>query len=271
MKTRIIVGALLAIMLLAVLYFGGFVLIVTLALFSFAATYEVSLVFKNKGFQPIVMPAYIFGLGFPFVYHFFGLLALIVFYIASVMATMVHSLFSKTHATADVFPSLALYVYPLMLLMCMLLTYFSFSRAIGLTAACMAFGAPECCDAFAYFGGSLFGKHKLCPRISPNKTTEGSIAALLGGAVFGLLIYGLQPFWSGSFPLWSLLLLGLCCGVFSQFGDLFASTLKRWAEIKDFSSVFPGHGGIMDRIDSILFCTPLVLLVVTILTRVGIY
>ena len=58
-----------------------------------------------------------------------------------------------------------------------------------------------------------------------------------------------------------LVLLGLGCGLFSQFGDLFASLLKRWAGVKDFSSVFPGHGGIIDRIDSIMFCTPVVLCV----------
>ncbi len=271
MMTRIIVGALLALMLLAVLYFGGLVMIVVLALFAFAATYEVSLVFKNKGWRPIVMPAYIFAVAFPFVYHFFGLQALIAFYMASFMATMIHSLFSKSHDTDDMMPSLFLYIYPLMLLMCMLLVYFSFDRAMGLTAACMAFGAPECSDAFAYFGGSLFGKHKLCPRISPKKTVEGSIAAVIGGAVFGLVIYFLQPLWNGPMSLVTLLLLGLCCGVFSQFGDLFASTLKRWSDIKDFSSVFPGHGGIMDRIDSILFCTPVVLIVFTILKGIGIY
>lgn len=271
MKTRIIVGVLLAAMLLAVLYFGGFVVIAVLALFSFAATYEVSLIFKNMGQKPIVMPAYIFALTFPLVYHFFGLMTLIVFYIASLMATMIHSLFTRSHATSDVIPSLFLYIYPLMLLMCMLFTYFSFERPIALSASCMAFGAPECADAFAFFGGSLFGKRKLCPRISPKKTVEGSAAAVLGGAVFGGIIYLLQPLWNGPMSLVTLILLGLACGVFSQFGDLFASTLKRWANIKDFSSVFPGHGGIMDRIDSILFCTPVVLTVFTILTRIGIY
>ena len=64
---------------------------------------------------------------------------------------------------------------------------------------------------------------------------------------------------------------GLLTGVFSQIGDLFASKFKRWVGIKDFSGVFPGHGGIMDRIDSILFCSPVVLCIFTILCKVGIY
>jgi phosphatidate cytidylyltransferase len=69
----------------------------------------------------------------------------------------------------------------------------------------------------------------------------------------------------------SLLLIGLCCGILSQVGDLFASFIKRWADVKDFSSLFPGHGGVMDRLDSILFCAPFVLLCFTILTKIGIY
>lgn len=271
MKTRIIVGVLLAAMLISVLYFGGLYLICMLALFSFAATYEVSLALKNKGYKPSMTPAFIFAVGFPFIYYYLGLMTLVVFYMACLMATMIHALFTKTHETQDVICSMFLYIYPLMLLMCMLLVYCSFERAVSLTASCMAFGAPECCDAFAYFGGTLFGKHKLCPRISPKKTVEGAIAGVFGGALFGVFVYWIQSGWGGAISVWTLLAIGICCGVFAQFGDLFASTIKRWADIKDFSGIFPGHGGIMDRIDSILFSSPLVLVAFTILTRVGIY
>ena len=72
-----------------------------------------------------------------------------------------------------------------------------------------------------------------------------------------------------SFPV--LILLGFGCGLLSQFGDLFASLLKRWAGVKDFSSVFPGHGGIIDRIDSIMFCTPLVLCVFLIMQKLAVF
>ena len=149
--------------------------------------------------------------------------------------------------------------YPTLFLMCMMLVYTSFDRSIALVAAGMAYAAPECSDTFAYFGGTFLGKHKLCPTISPKKTVEGAVFALIGGIAFGVVMIFLQKSWGADVSPVVLLSLGLGCGILSQFGDLFASTLKRWAGVKDFSSIFPGHGGIIDRIDSILFCSPLVL------------
>ena len=267
MKTRIIVGTLLVIMLIAVLYFGGFILLSVLALFSLAAIYEMGQTFRKKSYDPILIPAYIFALAYPFVYFYLGMLSMFILYLSSVMATMIWSLFTKRHTTNDIIPSLFILSYPTLFLMCMLLVYFSFGRTIALVSAGMAYAAPECADTFAYFGGTLLGKHKLCPTISPKKTVEGAVFALIGGPAFGVGMYYLQRLWGANIQLLVLILLGLGCGLLSQFGDLFASLLKRWAGVKDFSSVFPGHGGIIDRIDSILFCTPLVLCVFLIMQK----
>ena len=117
----------------------------------------------------------------------------------------------------------------------------------------------------------LLGKHKLCLAISPKKTVEGAVAGLIGGVAFGALLIPLQKLWDGVVDAPYLLVIGLICGVCAQFGDLFASLLKRWAGVKDFSSIFPEHGGIMDRIDSILLCAPVVLCLFTILRLLGIY
>lgn len=271
MKTRIIVGLFLAALLIATLYLGGYFYLTTIALVSFAATYEVAHVITKKGFRPLVFPAYIFALAFPFVYHFGGLVILVMFYLFSIILSMVCSVLAGSTDASIAVGTLLLYVYPLALLLCALLVYTQFDRPLGLTAACMAFAAPSCADMFAYFGGTFFGKHKLCEHISPKKTVEGSIFGLLGGIVFGLILVPLQKYW-GSTVHWSvLLLLGTFCGLFGQFGDLFASMIKRWADVKDFSSVFPGHGGMMDRVDSILLCTPVVLCTFTILQLFGIY
>ena len=113
-------------------------------------------------------------------------------------------------------------------------------------------------DSGAYFVGSALGKHKLCPTISPKKTIEGSVFGLLGGCAWGVVVYFLQTIWAGDAPLLVVLILGIVCAVLGQIGDLFASILKRWTGIKDFSSLIPGHGGIMDRLDSILLCAPVV-------------
>jgi phosphatidate cytidylyltransferase len=271
MRTRIIVGILLVLMLIAVLYFGGFALLGILALFSIAAIYEMGQTFRKKSYDPILLPAYVFAIAYPFVYHSLGMLSMFILYLASVMATMIWSLFTRRHTTNDIIPSLFILNYPALFLMCMLLVYFSFDRPIALVAAGMAYAAPECSDTFAYFGGTLLGKHKLCPTISPKKTVEGAIFALIGGTGFGVGMYYLQRLWGADISPVVLILLGLGCGLLSQFGDLFASLLKRWAGVKDFSSVFPGHGGIMDRIDSIMFCTPLVLCVFLIMQKLAVF
>lgn len=105
-------------------------------------------------------------------------------------------------------------------------------------------------DSFAYIGGKLIGKHKLIPRVSPNKTIEGSIIGTIVGIVIPSIYYlfmidpGLNMF--------IIITITLLISVLSQLGDLLFSSIKRYYKVKDFSNLFPGHGGILDRFDSLL-------------------
>lgn len=138
-------------------------------------------------------------------------------------------------------------------------------NAIGLA---FVFAVSSFTDVFAYFVGSLFGKHKLCPDISPNKTIEGAIGGIVGGAVGSFLVflffdwikifppqYGLT-FEGLNLPVWMVAVvyisIGLLGSVFTQIGDLLASHVKRYCGIKDYSHVLGSHGGIMDRFDGIM-------------------
>lgn len=271
MKTRIIVGILLSAFLVVLLVFGGYVMLSGLVLVSLAAIYEVGHVFSQKGYRPWLYAAYLFALLSPFAYYFWGITAMALLYLAAVLATMIASLASGKVGASDMLVSLAILEYPTLLLSCLTLIYFGFDRRLSLSAACLAFAAPEFADTIAYFVGTFWGRHKLCPSISPKKTVEGSIGALLSGLGFGAILIPLQTLWNGYVSAPTLLLIGFGCGIFSQIGDLIASTIKRWAEVKDFSSIFPGHGGVMDRIDSLLFCSAFVLCCFTILTKIGIY
>jgi phosphatidate cytidylyltransferase len=120
------------------------------------------------------------------------------------------------------------------------------------------------CDTTAYYVGRYFGKNKLCPKVSPKKTIEGSLGGLLGSTIacglFGLVIsrFGV------TIPLIHFIIIGLICGVFCQFGDLVASSIKRHVNVKDYSNLIPGHGGILDRFDSILFASAVVYYYITI-------
>ena len=109
-------------------------------------------------------------------------------------------------------------------------------------------------DIFAYFTGKLIGKHKLCPTISPKKTIEGSIGGLAGSTVLCVL-FG-HFFLSGGIPLY--IIIGIFGSFAAQLGDLSSSVMKRKIGIKDWSSLIPGHGGVLDRVDSVFFTAPLV-------------
>jgi phosphatidate cytidylyltransferase len=114
------------------------------------------------------------------------------------------------------------------------------------------------CDTAAYFGGRLLGRHKLAPVISPNKTIEGGIF----GLVFGILTFFvagilLLPTLEAEY-LW---IFGIIVGIFGQLGDLVESRLKRDTGVKDTSPILPGHGGFLDRFDSLLFISPFLLIV----------
>ncbi len=112
-------------------------------------------------------------------------------------------------------------------------------------------------DTAAYFAGKNFGKHKLAPNISPGKTWEGVLGALLGATLFAAtLLFGFDFYNVAIFPLlWSVTILGVI-------GDLFESMMKRQANIKDSGDLLPGHGGILDRIDGIIPSLPIAILMI---------
>lgn len=120
-------------------------------------------------------------------------------------------------------------------------------------------------DTMAYTFGRLFGKHKLIPEVSPKKTVEGAIGGVLGGIVF-MCVYGYVCVCFFSKPVnWvNLVVLGGVGSVISQFGDLAASWIKREQGVKDYGTILPGHGGIMDRFDSVLTVAPFVYYVIFI-------
>lgn len=110
-------------------------------------------------------------------------------------------------------------------------------------------------DTTAYLTGMLFGKTPLMPSISPKKTVEGALGGLVGSVLAGLVLLHFYP----QFPMGPVLTLAALAGLAGQMGDLFESLLKRVANKKDSGRLMPGHGGVLDRIDGVLFASPVVL------------
>ena len=112
-------------------------------------------------------------------------------------------------------------------------------------------------DIFAYLTGKSWGRHKLCPVISPNKTVEGSIGGIVGTvAVLLSLGFTLEKANVMQVNLSALTIYALLSSIIGQFGDLSMSAVKRCLGVKDYGNLFPGHGGILDRFDSLLFIAP---------------
>lgn len=126
--------------------------------------------------------------------------------------------------------------------------------------AILIFGVPWIADSAAYFVGSAIGKHQLCPNISPKKTIEGAIGGVLFGALVPLLFGWVFQLVYGNLEVnWVVLpIIGLVNSLISILGDLLFSVIKRSCGIKDYGSIMPGHGGLLDRFDSVILCVPFV-------------
>ena len=124
----------------------------------------------------------------------------------------------------------------------------------GVVLILIAVVGPWISDSGAYFAGRFFGRHLLFPSLSPNKTLEGG----LGGLLATVLVVGFVSYQFLGFSLAKAAIIGAGVSLFSQTGDLFESTLKRILDVKDLGHFLPGHGGVLDRVDSLLFTAPAV-------------
>ncbi len=183
----------------------------------------------------------------------------------------------------DLLATVFILIYPLGIFATLVLINHSDYGLLGIFLALLI---PIMTDTMAYFVGITFKGKKLCPNISPKKTISGAIGGVLGGIIGAMLVFVLFDA-TGLFVNFNnvgLLKLtdslgasagiyaavGLIGGVLSELGDLGASWIKRKANIKDFGKIFPGHGGIMDRLDSIIFTLPVVLLLISIISAVNV-
>ncbi len=140
----------------------------------------------------------------------------------------------------------------------------------GVYTVWMIFISSWICDTCAYVVGVLFGKHKLAPVLSPKKSVEGALGGVMGSAVVGALYayFFVEKMVSEQEITWVFVLISAAGAVISQVGDLAASAIKRNHEIKDYGRLIPGHGGVMDRFDSVIFTAPMIYFLALLLIKV---
>lgn len=180
-------------------------------------------------------------------------LSVIYFIFAAVVTLAEHKEFNLTHiVTLAAMPIAVSFAFS------SLGTVLSHER--GIFYLLMLLNFSSVCDMGAYFVGSTLGKHKLCPEISPKKTVEGAVGGILSSvAVTLILVFA----FSVTEKLAAALILTVPFCILGMIGDLFASAIKRTAGIKDYGNLIPGHGGILDRFDSIIMIAPLFSIFVT--------
>lgn len=267
---RVISGAVMTVILAALVILGGWVLAGGCAVIALLMMWDVTGALKAGGYRinrpvllgtsALLLPALVF-------FDTPGLLMLVMLSFTVLAAC---TILSKNPDFKGLFVSFLTLVYPFLpaaLLVKLAVTDLFFES--GDPGVAMIVSAVICAclsDMLAYFGGRAFGKKKLCPLISPKKTVAGSVASFIGGALAGVILSFL-PFVAVlkvSRLLW--IVIGVACGGLAQIGDLVASMLKRVCGVKDYGHYIPGHGGIMDRMDSISTCLFAIVIFVQIFT-----
>lgn len=232
--------------------------------FAFVGTYEMYHTFrkseyKNSPWAPLLLCVAIYPL-----WYFLGYKGILIALSLSICLALAVFTFNAEMELKDLLATIFSLIYP----MALVSLAFALSREFpcgGTFAISFAIFLPVFSDTFAYLVGSTLGKRKLCPSISPKKTVAGAIGGLLGSvlcAVTFFLLFDLYAVIPVGYVTFSdsvavravvFVVLGIVGGVLAEIGDLAASRIKRTMNIKDFGNIFPGHGGVLDRLDSIMF------------------
>ena len=275
MVKRVITGAIFAVVLIAGVLLQGWFLRLLLLFAMLMSVSEMYRAFRKNGSDPVRWAGYLFcllavvaqtlsaKLNHPVLNEISPpVLALTVSLIAAMCRIISKGKVAFDSMVMTVFPML----YPGLLFALMLSLQDLDSRFVSTLALALAFFAASVNDVFALLIGVKFGKHRLSPEISPKKSIEGSIAGLVASTLFAValpaafnaaanMFPALNPTGAVLPPLWTFAVLGFVAGALSQVGDLVASLVKRHCGVKDFGTIFPGHGGMMDRMDGVLFCS----------------
>ncbi len=259
-KIRIISALIGAVFVIAMIFSKAWIFHLVVAAACLIMLYELQTTFGQHKKWQVALPGYIFAivhLALPVLWPegwqgFVPTLLVLQLMVLMMISVICHEKISFSDVVSSFFSVIYAVLFP------MHLTYIR-QMDHGIALLFIPFLGAWMPDTFAYFAGRMFGKHKLIPGVSPNKTVEGAIGGVVGPVVT-FLLYGLILSFGFQFTVNYLALMGLAllCGVVAQFGDLSASVIKRACDIKDFGNLIPGHGGILDRIDSLVFIAPVV-------------
>ena len=272
MKQRIITAIIILLVAVPTVLFSEYIIYpIVLSLLAMRAVFELLRVIGAERKLFIGIPAYILAAAFPLGAYFVTETTVITYLLLLAASLFVYmlllmgiSVFSKGSTPfskiSEIFTAIT---YIIVSFSSLSLTRY-LDRSIGLYIVILVFVASWMCDAGAYIVGSVCGKHKLIPEISPKKTVEGAVGGVII-ATAAFLLYGfiIDSFFGVGVNYLRLAVFGVLLSIVSQLGDLVASLIKREYGVKDYGRIFPGHGGVMDRFDSI-FAVSTILMMLSI-------
>ena len=259
MKQRIITGALLILLLVVMLCLPGWCMALATLISIAFAVWEEYHALTLAGHRVVSWPTWVFlGASIPLTL-FFGAKVMVPLLSVTLFITLTVILFREEPKLED----LSMSALPLLTVqlpgLCLVAMSMVSQKAVEVVLLSLTFAVPLTGDMAALFAGKAIGGPKFCPAVSPKKTIAGSIGGLVGSMAAAMIVCAIAGLSCNAQTLaklpawWEYLLLGLAGGAVGQIGDLFASLVKRHSGIKDFSNLFPGHGGMLDRLDSVLF------------------
>lgn len=265
MKQRVITGALLILLLVVLLWLPGWFMALTILVAIGLCIWEEYHALSLAGHLPVTWPAWgVLVTSIPLT-RAYGPQAMIPLMAVAMLLIVGIVLFRKEPSLID----LSLSALPILTVilpgLCLVSLSLAEQKAVEVVLMSLTFSVPLMGDMMALFVGSALGKRKLCPAVSPHKTVAGSVGGLAGSLLAAIVVYLISLVTCNAATLaklptfWQYMMLGVLGGIVGQLGDLFASLVKRYSGIKDFSNLFPGHGGMLDRIDSVLFMAVLMI------------
>ncbi len=275
MLQRVITGSVMIIGLALVLYLGGWVFAVVAMAAICVAMREEFAALAVAGHRPVWWPTFVaMAASIPLMLLSSGnrlLSLLLILMLANCLMVLIWVIFREQPRLIDALVSVMPMFTILLPGICLISLLRIEAKSLQVTLLCLVFAISVIGDTMAYFVGTRVGGRKLCPAVSPNKTVSGAMGGLIGSVLGALIVGGIASIWppvDGTMlpSVVQYLFLGLIGGVAAQVGDLSASLVKRHCGIKDYGSLFPGHGGMLDRMDSILF-TAVVVYCFWMLTR----
>jgi len=273
MKTRILTALGMAVVGIPILIFSKYIVFaLTVAFLSFVAVYEMLRAVGLEKRYLLSVPSYIAAFVFPFLAYFlaaehtFGYLLVCV---AGLFAYLIYTFFVAVFLKGALSFSAVSQAFCISTYVIFSFTSISFMRYMNVKTGIWTFVLVLICawgsDVFAYFTGRFFGRHKLIPEVSPKKTVEGAIGGIICATGLAVLYGFIVSKATELAPNYIVLAVcGFVLSAVSQVGDLIASLVKREHGIKDYGNIFPGHGGVMDRFDSVLSITTILMAIALI-------